>query len=107
MSRRRVVVTGLGIVSPVGANVTRAGDHALKGKSGSRPIKGYDASTCGTRFAGEASDDVKAEEWMGPEEIRKTDPFIPYGVAAAGQALEGSEVEVTVADRERMGSLVG
>ncbi|MGQ0587871.1 MAG: beta-ketoacyl-ACP synthase II [Gammaproteobacteria bacterium] len=107
MTRRRVVVTGLGIVSPVGSNVTLAWDNILKGRSGIRPIKAYDASTFSTRFAGEVSDDFKAEEWMGPKELRKTDPFIHYGVAAAKQALKDSGIEVTDANRERIGILVG
>jgi 3-oxoacyl-[acyl-carrier-protein] synthase II len=107
MTRRRVVVTGLGIVSPVGSSVTLAWDNILKGKSGIRPITAYDATTFTTRFAGSVSDDFKAEQWMGPKEIRKTDPFIHYGVAAAKQALKDSGIEVTDANRERIGILVG
>jgi 3-oxoacyl-[acyl-carrier-protein] synthase II len=107
MTRRRVVVTGLGIVSPVGSSVALAWDNILKGKSGIRPIDTYDVSTFSTRFAGLVSADFKAEEWMGPKEIRKTDPFIHYGVAAAKQALKDSGVEVTDANRDRIGILVG
>src|SRR5689334_10970631 len=107
MTRRRVVVTGLGIVSPVGSSVALAWDNILKGKSGIRPIDTYDVSTFSTRFAGLVSADFKAEEWMGPKEIRKTDPFIHYGVAAAKQALKDSGIEVTDANRERIGILVG
>jgi 3-oxoacyl-[acyl-carrier-protein] synthase II len=107
MTRRRVVVTGLGIVSPVGSSVPLAWDNILKGKSGIRPIDTYDVSTFSTRFAGLVSADFKAEDWMGPKEIRKTDPFIHYGVAAAKQALKDSGIEVTDANRERIGILVG
>jgi 3-oxoacyl-[acyl-carrier-protein] synthase II len=107
MTRRRVVVTGLGIVSPVGSSVPLAWDNILKGKSGIRPIDTYDVSTFSTRFAGLVSADFKAEEWMGPKEIRKTDPFIHYGVAAAKQALKDSGIEVTDANRDRIGILVG
>ena len=107
MTRRRVVVTGLGIVSPVGSSVALAWDNILKGKSGIRPITAYDASGFTTRFSGSVSDDFKAEQWMGPKEIRKTDPFIHYGVAAAKQALQDSGIEVTDANRERIGILVG
>ncbi len=107
MTRRRVVVTGLGIVSPVGSNVPLAWDNILKGKSGIRPIDTYDVSTFSTRFAGLVSPDFKAEDWMGPKEIRKTDPFIHYGVAAAKQALKDSGIEVTDANRDRIGILVG
>ena len=107
MTRRRVVVTGMGIVSPVGSSVALAWANVLKGQSGIRPIKAYDASTFTTRFAGEVSDDFKAEDWMGPKEIRKTDPFIHYGVAASKQALKDSGLEVTDANRDRIGILVG
>jgi 3-oxoacyl-[acyl-carrier-protein] synthase II len=107
MTRRRVVVTGLGIVSPVGASVAVAWDNILKGKSGIRPITAYDTTNFTTKFAGLVSDDFKAEDWMGPKEIRKTDPFIHYGVAAAKQALKDSGIEVTDANRDRIGILVG
>src|SRR5688572_22108832 len=107
MTRRRVVVTGLGIVSPVGSSVVLAWDNILKGRSGIAPITKYDVSKYTTRFAGLVSADFKAEDWMGPKEIRKTDPFIHYGVAAAKQALKDSGIEVTGANRERIGILVG
>ena len=107
MTRRRIVVTGLGIVSPVGASVALAWDNILKGKSGIRPITAYDTTNFTTKFAGLVSDDFKAADWMGPKEIRKTDPFIHYGVAAAKQALKDSGIEVTDANRERIGILVG
>jgi 3-oxoacyl-[acyl-carrier-protein] synthase II len=107
MSRRRVVVTGMGIVSPVGSSVPLAWDNILKGRSGIRPITAYDTANFTTKFAGLVSDDFKAEEWMGPKEIRKTDPFIHYGVAAAKQALKDSGLAVTDENRDRIGILVG
>jgi 3-oxoacyl-[acyl-carrier-protein] synthase II len=107
MSRRRVVVTGMGIVSPVGSSVALAWQNILAGKSGIRNITSYDVSGFTTKFAGLVSDDFKAEEWMGPKEIRKTDPFIHYGVAAAKQAMKDSGLEVTDANRDRIGILVG
>ena len=107
MTRRRIVVTGLGIVSPVGSSVVLAWDNILKGQSGIRPITGYDTTNFSTRFAGLVSDDFKPEDWMGPKEIRKTDPFIHYGVAAAKQALKDSGIEVTDANRDRIGIMVG
>jgi 3-oxoacyl-[acyl-carrier-protein] synthase II len=105
--KRRVVITGLGIVSPVGSSVALAWDNILKGKSGIRPITAYDTTNYTTKFAGLVSDDFKVEDWMGPKEVRKTDPFIHYGVAAAKQALKDSGIEVTDANRERIGILVG
>lgn len=107
MSRRRVVVTGMGIVSPVGSSLDLAWSNILGGKSGIRPITAYDCSAFSTRFAGLVSDDFKAQDWMGPKEIRKTDPFIHYGVAAAKQAARDSGLEITDANRDRIGVCVG
>jgi 3-oxoacyl-[acyl-carrier-protein] synthase II len=107
MTARRVVVTGMGIVSPVGSTVAAAWDAILKGKSGIGPITKYDVSAYSTRFAGLVSADFKAEDWMGPKEIRKTDPFIHYGVAAAKQAVKDAGLDITDANRERIGLFVG
>lgn len=107
MSRRRVVVTGMGIVSPVGSSLKLAWDNILAGKSGIRPITAYDVSAYSTQFAGLVSDDFVAEQWMGPKELRKTDPFIHYGVAAAKQAMADANLEVTEENRDRIGVLVG
>ena len=106
MTRRRVVVTGMGIVSPVGSDLASAWSNLLAGKSGIVPITGYDISAYSTRFAGLVSG-FRAEEWMGPKEIRKTDPFIHYGVAAAKQAVRDAGLEITDANRERIGICVG
>lgn len=106
MTRRRVVVTGLGIVSPVGSDVKTAWDNILAGRSGIGPITYYDVSAYTTRFGGMVSG-FKAEEWMGPKDIRKTDPFIHYGVAAAKQAVSDAGLEITDANRDRIGINVG
>lgn len=106
-SRRRVVITGLGIVSPVGSSLDLAWSNILAGKSGIVPITKYDVSLYTTRFAGLVSEDFKPESAMGPKELRKTDPFIHYGVAACKQALSDAGVEVTEENRERIGVLVG
>jgi len=106
-SRRRVVITGLGIVSPVGSSLDLAWSNILAGKSGIGPITKYDVSQYTTRFAGLVSEDFKPESAMGPKELRKTDPFIHYGVAACKQALADSGIEITDANRERIGVLVG
>ena len=84
---RRVVVTGLGIVSPVGSDLNTAWSNILAGNSGIGLITSYDVSAYSTKFAGLVQG-FKAEDWMGPKEIRKTDRFIHYGVAAAKQALD-------------------
>ncbi|MBI2383427.1 MAG: beta-ketoacyl-ACP synthase II [Gammaproteobacteria bacterium] len=106
MSRRRVVVTGLGIVSPVGSELATAWNNILAGKSGIAPIGSYDVSAYTTRFAGLVQG-FKAEDWMGPKEVRKTDPFIHYGVAAAKMAVKDAGLEVTDANRDRIGVCVG
>lgn len=107
MSRKRVVVTGMGIISPVGSTLDTAWSSILAGTSGIRPITAYDASAFSTRFAGLVSDDFVAQDWMGPKELRKTDPFIHYGVAASKQALKDAGLEVTEANRDRIGVCVG
>jgi len=107
MSRRRVVVTGMGIVSPVGSSLSIAWENILAGKSGIRPITAYDVSQFSTQFAGLVSHDFVAEQSMGPKELRKTDPFIHYGVAAAKQAVKDAGLEVTDANRDRIGVCVG
>jgi len=107
MTHRRVVVTGLGIVSPVGSSVDLAWSNILAGQSGIVPITHYDVSTYPTRFAGLVSADFKPEDAMGPKELRKTDAFIHYGVAAAKQAIRDAGLEVTDANRERIAVTVG
>jgi 3-oxoacyl-[acyl-carrier-protein] synthase II len=97
----------MGVVSPVGSSVDAAWASILAGRSGIGPITAYDVSQYTTRFAGLVSADFKAEAWMGPKELRKTDPFIHYGVAASKQAVKDSGLEITDANRERIGVLVG
>ena len=106
MSRRRVVVTGMGIVSPVGSTVESAWKNIVAGKSGVVPITKYDVSQYTTRFGGMVAD-FNPADYLGPKEIRKTDPFIHYGVAAAKQAVKDSGLEITDANRERIGVNVG
>ena len=106
MSRRRVVVTGMGIVSPVGNDVASAWSAVLAGRSGISPIDHYDVSAYTTRFAGLIRD-FQPEAWMSVKDVKRTDSFIHYGVAAAKQAVADSGLEVTDANRERIGVCVG
>ncbi|AXQ29436.1 beta-ketoacyl-[acyl-carrier-protein] synthase II [Solimonas sp. K1W22B-7] len=106
MSRRRVVVTGLGIISPVGNTVDSAWESILAGRSGIGPIEYYDVSAYTTRFGGMIRN-FRAEDYLGPKEVRRTDPFIHYGVAAAKQAVKDSGLEITDANRERIGICIG
>ncbi len=105
--KRRVVVTGMGIVSPVGSDIKSAWQNILAGKSGIRPITHFDASLFNTRFSGTVSDDFDVKDYMSAKDARKMDPFIHYGYAAAVQAVEDSGLEVTDANAERIGVAVG
>ncbi|TAM09605.1 MAG: beta-ketoacyl-[acyl-carrier-protein] synthase II [Nevskiaceae bacterium] len=106
MTERRVVVTGLGIVSPVGSNLGTAWDNILAGRGGIAPITSYDVSAYTTRFAGLVQG-FEVTDWMGAKEARKTDPFIHYGVGAAKQAVKDSGLDITDTNRERIGVCVG
>ena len=106
MSRRRVVVTGLGIVCPIGNTVADAWSNALAGKSGVGRITQFDASTLSSQIAGEVKDfDVAA--YLTPKEARRMDRFIHLGIAAGVQALKDSGLEVTEANATRIGVNIG
>lgn len=106
MSRRRVVVTGLGLVSPVGNTVPEAWENLLAGKSGIGPITRFDASAFSARIAGEVKGfDVSA--YLSAKEARRMDVFIHYGMAAGIQAIRDSGIEVTDANAERIGVNIG
>ena len=91
-SRRRVVVTGLGIVSPVGSQVATAWDNVLNGQSGIAPIKRFDASNFPTRFAGEVQG-LNLDDYISSKEARRMDAFMQYGIAAATQALRDAGID--------------
>lgn len=106
MTQRRVVVTGLGIVSPVGNTVAAAWESITQGRSGIGPVTGFDASSFATRIAGEVRDfDISA--FVSPKDAKKMDPFIHYGVAASAMALADSGLDITEANAERIGAIVG
>ncbi len=106
MSNRRVVITGLGIVSPVGNDVATAWDNIVNGRGGIGPITRFDASALPTRFAGEVKG-FNAADWMSPKEVRRMDTFIHYGLAATKMALQDAGLEITDANAERIGVNVG
>jgi len=103
---RRVVVTGMGIVSPLGNDLASTWDGIVNGRSGIGPITHFDASTLTTRIAGEVRD-FDITRWVGPKEARKMDEFIHYGVAASLMALEDSGIVVDESNAERIGALIG
>jgi len=104
--KRRVVVTGLGIISPVGNDVPTAWANILAGKSGIGPITHFDASTFPTRIAGEIRNFDPAQ-FVAAKDVKKMDPFIHYGIAASVQALADAGLHPHEHDEERIGVAVG
>jgi 3-oxoacyl-[acyl-carrier-protein] synthase II len=106
LSRRRVVVTGLGIVCPIGNTVAEAWPSALAGKSGINRITHFDATALSSQIAGEVKNfDVAA--YLSPKEARRMDRFIHLGLAAGVQAIRDSGIEVTEANAVRIGVNIG
>jgi 3-oxoacyl-[acyl-carrier-protein] synthase II len=106
LSRRRVVVTGLGIVCPIGNTVAEAWSSVLAAKSGIGRITHFDASSLSSRIAGEVKNfDVAA--YLPPKEARRMDRFIHLGIAAGVQALKDSGLEVTETNAPRIGVNIG
>jgi 3-oxoacyl-[acyl-carrier-protein] synthase II len=106
MSKRRVVITGLGIVSPIGNDVTTAWRNVVAGVSGIGPITHFDATTFPTRIAGEVRDFDPAR-FVAPKDVKKMDPFIHYGIAASIEALADAGLHPHEHDAERIGVAVG
>ena len=106
MSRRRVVVTGLGIVSPLGSTVATAWEGIVNGRSGIATITKMDLSAFPVRIGGQAQD-FNAEQYMAPKDLRKFDPFVPFGVASATQAIQDSGFEITESNCGRIGVAMG
>ena len=104
--KRRVVITGLGIVSPVGNDILTAWDNVVNGRSGIGRITRFDPADFNSHIAGEVKDfDVTA--YMPAKEARQMDTFIHYGIAAGVQAWRDSGLEVTEENAQRMGVIVG
>jgi 3-oxoacyl-[acyl-carrier-protein] synthase II len=106
MSRRRVVVTGLGLVSPVGIGVEESWSALCAGKSGIGPITLFDASTFPTRIAGEVKGFDPAQ-FMDRKEVRRNDRFIHFALAAAEMAMKDSGLDMAKEDADRIGCIVG
>ena len=106
MSKRRVVITGLGILSPVGNSLTQAWDNIVNGRSGIGPITKFDASSLPSRFAGELKN-FNPADWMSAKEVRRMDSFIHYGIAATKMAIDDAGLIVTEDNDERIGVNVG
>lgn len=106
MSKRRVVITGLGIVSPVGSSIDTAWHDVLAGVSGIGPVTRFDCSAFPARFGGAVKGFI-CDDYIQPKEQRRMDPFMQYGVAAALQAFKSTGIVVTDAIADRIGVLMG
>ena len=106
MSRRRVVVTGLGIVSPVGSKIDQAWANIVAGRSGIGPITRFDVSRFSTRIGG-AVLDFDRERYLSDKDARKMDEFMHFGVGACVDAIEDSGVEVDESNSARVGVVFG
>ena len=106
MAKRRVVITGLGIVSPVGNTIAEAWTNILAGKSGITSITRFDASAFASQIAGEVKG-FDVTQYISAKEARRMDVFIHYGLAAAVDAIKDSGIEVTPENAERIGVNIG
>jgi 3-oxoacyl-[acyl-carrier-protein] synthase II len=106
LSKRRVVVTGLGIVSPVGNDVAGAWASILAGRSGIAAVARFDTTNFPTHFGGEIRE-LNLEPYMSTKDARRMDAFMQYGVVAGMQAMRDSGLTVTEANSDRIGVLMG
>jgi 3-oxoacyl-[acyl-carrier-protein] synthase II len=105
-NKRRVVVTGLGVVSPVGIGVKTAWGNIIAGKSGITQITKFDASAFSSTIAGEVKN-FNAEDFISAKDARRMDTFIQFGLAAGIEAFKDSGLEVTEENAERIGVSIG
>ena len=103
---RRVVITGLGLVSPVGSTVNKAWDNIKNGVSGIRKISSFDASLFSVQIAGSVID-FNAEDFITPKDQKKMDTFIHYGIGASVMAIKDAGLEINDENRDRIGVSIG
>ena len=105
MTNRRVVVTGLGLVSPVGNDVNSSWNNIIQGQSGVKPITAFDVADFETKFA--ATVEIDIEAILDKKEVRRTDTFIQYGLIASKECLEDSQIDLENTDLNRFGVSIG
>ncbi|THB63429.1 MAG: beta-ketoacyl-[acyl-carrier-protein] synthase II [Gammaproteobacteria bacterium] len=105
MNKRRVVVTGLGIISPVGNSIEESWKNIVDGKTGITNITKFDAGAFASQVGGEVKG-FDPKEYISPKDVRKMDPFIQYGMAAGIQAFKDSGLEVTEENADRIGVMI-
>ncbi len=106
MQNRRVVITGLGVVSPLGNDIETSWLNALEGKNPVKKITYFDTDNYETKFAASLSN-FNAEDYLDKKEIRRLDPFIQYGVAASHECIEDSGIKENSLNRDRIGVSIG
>jgi len=106
LKERRVVITGMGIVSPVGNRLDEAWKNVCEGNSGIQLVEDFDTSSFPTRIGGIVNN-FDAGDYMPPKDIRKTDPFIHYGIAASAEAIKHSGLEITEENGHTVGVAMG
>lgn len=104
--RRRVVVTGMGMVSPLGNDVASSWEGIVAGRSGVEMIDRFDTSAYNTKFAATLKD-FTVEPYLSAKDARKMDPFVQYGMVAGAQAFEDSGLEITEENAPRVGAAIG
>ena len=106
MSKRRVVVTGLGMITPLGNNVNETWESILKGRSGIAPLDHFDTTDFTVRIGGSVKD-LALDDYIPRKDKKKMDPFIHYGIAAGVQAIEDSGLDLDKEDTNRIGVAIG
>ena len=106
MSHRRVVVTGMGAVTPLGNDLASTWEGVVNGRSGIGPVTHFDTTGFTTRIAGQIRD-FDPTTFVPPKDAKKMEPFIHYGLAASFMALDDSGLEITEANADRIGAIIG
>jgi 3-oxoacyl-[acyl-carrier-protein] synthase II len=106
LTRRRVVITGIGIISPLGVGTDATWQGLVEGRSGIGPITKFDASAYPAQIAGEVKS-FNAEDWVDKKEVKKSDTFIHYAVAAAQMAVDDAKLDTSKEDPDRVGVIIG
>ena len=106
MELKRVVVTGLGALTPVGNNVAETWENLVNGVSGAGPITHFDASNFKTQFACEVKN-FKVNEYLDRKEARKMDLYTQYAIVAAKEAIEDSAMDLDKVDKNKIGVIYG
>src|SRR4030042_6535219 len=106
MNKKRVAVTGLGAITPVGNTVQEFWNALLEGRSGVKKIQSFNPSRFSSQIAAEVLD-FDPHEYLTPKEVRKTDRFVQFAIAASKKAVEDSKLNLDSEDRDRVGVIIG